>query len=154
MAADPKPTWSLLAKQLQVSKQSIARWRGLPGAPTEPDAPVWRAFIAENGLGVAGNRLSKQRESLLASSVEKKNRLLDIEIAQKERKTIERADVNKLLLRVASQQRAVLYAALEREYPGKVVGRTAAEVSLRGRELADRVCEIMDREIETWQSHD
>ncbi len=148
------PTWGNLSKHLKVSRQSVTEWRKLPGAPQEPASGPWKAFVEEHGLGVVGNRKSHRREFLLESAVEKKNRLLDLEIAQKERRTIYRADVNKLLLHVASQQRAVLYAALEREYPGKVVGRTAGEISQRGRELADRVCDIMNREIETWQKSD
>lgn len=85
---------------------------------------------------------------------QKEVRLLELKIAKEERRTIERAEVNKLLLHVASQQRAVLFAALEREYPGKVVGRTASEISAHGRALADRLCDVFTREVDTWQTHD
>ena len=85
---------------------------------------------------------------------QKEIRLLDMKIAREERRTVERAEVNTLLLHVASQQKAVLFAALEREFPGKVVGRTASEISAQGRALADRLCEIFQREVEQWQTHD
>ena len=85
---------------------------------------------------------------------QKEIRLLDMKIAREERRTVERAEVNTLLLHVASQQKAVLFAALEREFPGKGVGRTASEISAQGRALADRLCEIFQREVEQWQTHD
>ena len=85
---------------------------------------------------------------------QKEIRLLDMKIAREERRTVERAEVNTLLLHVASQQKAVLFPALEREFPGKVVGRTASEISAQGRALADRLCEIFQREVEQWQTHD
>ncbi len=150
----PKATWGLLAKSLRVSRTAIDAWKKLPSAPSEPDPKAWKAFVTENGLGVVGNRLGRRREVLLEDSVSKKNRLLDIEIANKERRTVDREEVNKLLLHVGSQQKAVLFAALEREMPGKVVGRTASEISAEGRKLALRLCTIFTREVETWQRQD
>jgi len=81
----------------------------------------------------------------------KEIRLLDIKIANEEKKTVSRSDVGKMLLRVSTLQRGRLYAALEREYPGKVVGRTAAEISSIGRALADELCDVFKAEEESWQ---
>ena len=102
-------------------------------------------------MGVVGNRLSKDREELLRENVEKKNTLLDLQIDRESRKSVDRASVGALLQRIAAMQKAVLYAALEREYPGKVVGRNAAEIGLLGRQLADRVSDVMQRDLEDWE---
>ena len=85
---------------------------------------------------------------------QKEIRLLDMKIAEQERQSVKRSDVSKLLLHVSSKQKAVLFAALEREYPGKVVGRTASEISAHGRALADRLCDVFAREVEQWQTQD
>jgi len=85
---------------------------------------------------------------------EVETKILEIKLAREERRSIERSEVNKLFLHVASQQKAVLFAALEREYPGKVVGRTASEISLAGRQLGDRLCAIFTREADQWQKQD
>lgn len=81
---------------------------------------------------------------------QRETRLIDLKIAQIERKSIDKAEVNKLLLHVSSQQKAVLFAALEREMPGKCVGKTASEIARFGRELGDRLCAIFTRAIEEW----
>ena len=123
----------------------------MPGAPASPNPAEWQQFIEENELGVVGNRLSKDREELLRENVEKKNTLLDLQIDRESRKSVDRASVGALLQRIAAMQKAVLYAALEREYPGKVVGRNAAEIGLLGRQLADRVSDVMQRDLEDWE---
>lgn len=147
-----EPEWGTLAKQLRVSRTAIFNWKKLPGAPEEANFEAWRDFVAAEGLGISGNRVGKKRETLLEGRAEKQNRLLDLQIAKEERKYVERAEVNKLLLAVSSRQKAQLYAALEREYPGKVVGRTVSEISVLGRELADRLCEIFQQPVEQWQT--
>ena len=100
---------------------------------------------------------ARTKEKLVNTKDEKTQkeiRLLDMKIEEQERQSVKRSEVSKLLLQVSSKQKAVLFAALEREYPGKVVGRTASEISAHGRALADRLCEVFAREVEQWQSHD
>lgn len=100
---------------------------------------------------------TRTKEKLVSTKEEKTQkeiRLLEMKIEEQERQTVKRSDVSKLFLHVSSKQKAVLFAALEREYPGKVVGRTASEISAHGRALADRLCDVFAREVEQWQSHD
>lgn len=146
----PTKTWSGLASALGFSRVSIGQWRKLPDAPATPDLGKWQEFIAENGLGIAGNRVGPERERLLAENLRHRNELLRLDLAARQRIMVERASVERLLMHVATQQKAVLFAALEREFPGKCVGRTAAEISMLGRELGDRLCLIFQREIENW----
>ncbi len=148
---DRAQTWGRLAKQLQVSTNAIREWRKLPGSPETPEYEPWKAFVAENQLGIAGNRVTPQREALLVESVQKKNRLLDLEIARKEGSSVDRSAVDALLVAVFTRQRAVLYAALEGEYPGKAVGRTASEIRVLGGQLAGRICDVFSRDVEKWE---
>jgi hypothetical protein len=50
-----------------------------------------------------------------------------------------RSDVNEMLGRAGSLIRGRLYAALEREFPARVYGRTHVEISAVGRALADEL---------------
>lgn len=123
----------------------------MPNAPQSPDLESWRAFIDAHELGIVGNRVSKDREQLLKEKLEKENKLLDLKIAREEGTSIDRTAVDALLLHVATMQKTVLYPALERELPAKAEGRTAAEISLIGREIGDRLCAVFSSQIETWQ---
>jgi hypothetical protein len=147
----PKDTWAKLAIRLRVSRTAIHDWRQLPGAPQEPDPEKWKEFVQANGLGQAGNQTSGQREELLTIAVEKRNRLLDLQIAREERKSVDRGEVDAMLLNVASLQKTVLYPALERELPAKAEGKTAVEIAVIGREIADRICETLSGAVESWK---
>jgi hypothetical protein len=150
--AKQKPeNWGTLAKRLHVSRTAIHEWKKLDGAPTEPNFEAWKAFVAENGLGVAGNRVSSKREGLLSDAARLKNRLLELEVARKEGRTVERTDMDTLHHKVFTRQKAVLFAALESEYPGKAVGRTASELRVLGRQLAERICDIFAQDVEGWE---
>lgn len=146
-----KPTWSKLSNRLRVSAKTVDLWKRLPGAPAEPDYEQWKAFVKERGLGVVGNRVGKSRESLLTENLVKKNRLLDLEIANKERKSVDRGEVDSLLLHVAAMQKTVLFPALERELPPRAEGKTAAEIAILGREIGDRLCDVFTATIEAWK---
>lgn len=143
-------TWAKLAIKLGVSVVALRQWRELPEAPEVPDVDRWKAFVEMSGLGVVGNRVGAGREELLKENLVKKNRLLDLEIAAKEKKVVDRAEVDALLLHISTLAKTTLYPALERELPPKAEGRTAAEISLLGRQLADRICDQMSRDIEVW----
>jgi len=126
-------------------------WRKLPGAPQNPDIEAWSTYVSDNDLGVVGNRVSQDREELLREKLTKENRLLDLKIAREEKTSVDRAEVDALLLHIATMQKTVLYPALERELPAKAEGHTAAEISLIGREIGDRLCAIFTSQIESWQ---
>lgn len=141
---------SALADELGVSRPTLNEWRDKPGAPTDRNVAAWEAFIAANGLGLSGNKTSKKREYWLTVRAEHDARIAAVKAAQAERSSVSRADVDALLLHVATMQKTVLFPALEREFPPKCEGRTAAEISLLGRELADRLCGIFTSAIESW----
>lgn len=149
-----KDTWAKLAIRLRVSRTSILAWRGLPDAPEVPDYERWKAFVAlmELGSGV-GNKVTKGREDLLKENLVKKNRLLDLEIEQKERKLVDRSQVNQMLLRVASLQKTVAFQKLEHEMPAKAVafGAPVEEMRKLGREAAEALCEIFAQELTKWE---
>lgn len=146
------PKWSDLAKELGVSRQTLFHWRKLANAPAAPDLEPWEIFVEENDLGT-GKKLSKEREMLLTERVRNQNRLLEIQIAEKERTVVSRAALVAVFTRVAATQRQILYQALVTEYPAQVEGRTMAEIRVLGRDTADRICGLMvalaDEKFET-----
>src|SRR4051812_48077152 len=104
--------WGTLAKRLHVSRTAIYEWKKLAGSPPDPNFEQWKAFIAENELGIAGNRVSGKREGLLSDAARLKNRLLELEVARKEGRTVERTDMDTLHHKIFTRQKAVLFAAL------------------------------------------
>lgn len=145
-----------LARALRVSRNAIDAWRtrfANTPTPTPPLANVaaWREFITTHGLGVVGNRVSPRRESLLEQINERKLRLADLEIARKEGRVVLRTDMDALHHAIFTRQMAVLSAALISEFPGKVVGRTVAEIRVYGTQLRDRLCDILSQDIAHWQ---
>lgn len=81
-------------------------------------------------------------------------RLLLLEEAQKLKKMVDRSDVDALLSSMGSLQKAVLYASLGNEYPGKCVGLTSAEIKVYGLQLADRICQVFQRNSDNWMDKD
>ncbi len=148
--SDAPFTWSKLAIRLSVSRVSLTEWRKLPDAPDVPDLERWLAFIELMGLGNVGNRVSESREELLKANLTKKNRLLDLQIAKEEKTVVDRSEVDTLLMHISTLAKTTLYPALERELPPRAEGKTAGEITLVGREIADRICEQMARDIEVW----
>ena len=152
----PKETWAKLAIRLGFSYETIRQWRDLPDAPEVPDLERWKAYVEVMGLGQVGNKTSKGREDLLKENLIKKNRLLDLEIALKERKVVDRSAVNQMLLRVASLQKTVVFQKLEHELPAKAVAFGAPMDPMRtlGREAAEGICDIFAQEMEKWSNED
>ena len=143
-------TWGKLAIKLGVSTRTLQDWRKLGDAPDRPDLERWAAYIELMDLGSAGNRVSATREQLLKENLEKKNRLLDLQIAKEERTVVDREEVNSLFLHITTLAKTILYPAMERELPPRAEGRSATEISLIGREIADRICDQMARDMEGW----
>ncbi len=144
-------TWPKLAIRLRVNRTTIWEWRKLEGAPQTANYKAWQEFIAQRELGLASNKTSRGREELLKENLVKKNRLLDLDIANKERKSVDRSEVDALLLHVATLQKTVLFPALENELPAKAEGKSAAEIRVLGREIGDRICDIFSSAIEAWK---
>lgn len=77
------------------------------------------------------------------SKVQMEMKLLKIRLDRENKRLVLRADVNAMLLNAATLIRNRLYAALEREMPARVIGRTPAEIAATGRVLADELVGIL-----------
>jgi hypothetical protein len=145
-------SWAALAKRLSISRRALFDWRKHPGAPSTPDLAEWEEYVEENSLGIAPNKLSPARAKLLEENLRKKNHLLDLEIAKQENRMIDAAAVNDFLHKVAFTQKTVFYSMLEGELPPRLVGKDQAEMSIIGRETADKLCDIFSTELDQWLS--
>jgi hypothetical protein len=145
-----KLSWGALAERLGVSRRSLGNWRKLPGAPGTCQLAPWRKFVEENSLGIAPNKITPDRARLMEENLVKRNRLLGLEIAKQEGKLVRTADVDQMLLRIASLQKIVLYQKLEREMPVRTDGKDTGEKLLIGRSIADELCEIFSQEADRW----
>jgi hypothetical protein len=145
-------SWVGLARHIGVGRRSLLDWRKRPGAPAEPDLAAWEEFIQDCGLGIASTRLSPEREKLLQENLRKKNHLLALQIAEKENRMVSTEAINEFLGRVATTQRAVFYGMLENDLPPRLAGKTAPEMSIIGRQTADKLCDIFSTELDQWLS--
>lgn len=146
-----QPDWGHLADQLKVSRRTLFNWRRLPGAPEATNLAVWQKYVEENSLNISPTKISPGRARLMEENLVKRNRLLDLEISKQERRVIERATVDELLLHVASLQKVVLAQKLEREMPARTEGKSAAERVLIGRAILDEVCGIFSSRATQWR---
>ena len=151
MRTKKRPNWGHLAQHLGVVPRTLSRWKHLPGCPATPDVEAWRKFVEENSLGISPTKISPGRARLMEENLVKRNRLLDLEIAKQERRVIERAAVDELLLHVASLQKVVLAQKLEREMPVRTEGKSAAEKVLIGRAILDEICGIFSSRATQWR---
>jgi hypothetical protein len=145
-----KKTWIGLAAELGYSRTALDTWRTLPKSPRTPSLALWRRFIKNHGLGIGGNSMSAARAAQIEQMNERRLRLADLEIERRESKTVLRSDAEGLNREIARRQRLVLTAALS-EYASLVVGRTAVEARMVGRDLADRVCDVFTRPLDQWE---
>lgn len=133
-------TWVLLASRLGVSNQTLTAWRAKPGAPTDTDPEAWEAFVREHGLGAkveSGAALARRQKTELETE------LLKAKLAKEQRRVIDREEVSRLMLRIATEQRSLLYQLLETELPPKCDGMTAGQMRPIMRDAADAICEKM-----------
>lgn len=145
-----KLTWMALAEKLEVSSQAVVNWRKLPGAPVTSDLEKWVSFVKENGLGLMGNRVGKDREALLIEKLETEIALNKAKLAKEERTVVDRSAVDAFLLHVATLQKTILYQRLCRELGPKGEGKTAQELNVFGQAVADELATIFSNAIESW----
>lgn len=154
MPSATKPITSdrALARALRISHTAISGWRQKFGAlaPRGHDVEEWRGFMLENGLGVAGNRVSKDREHWLTRAAEFRAKLLELEEQRVRGEIITRAEVNRLHLHVATSARSLLLQALETELPVRCDGLSAAAMRPIMRETVDRVIERLAPLVEEF----
>lgn len=130
------PSWSGLARQLGVSRQSFVSWRSLPDAPTEPDLEKWRVFIEVNSLGTDGSSTLKAlRAQLLTEQIQR----------EKRRNLVEARDLIPLRDSVAAASLArsiwqdCIRSKLEYESAARLVGKDVSEIRMEMRAIHDEL---------------
>lgn len=141
-----------LARALGVSPTTIADWRDKfpTDHPKAYDVEEWKKFVEEQGLGIAGNRVSEDREHWLTQQAEFKAKLLEIEHKKATGEIVLKADLDARDTRIAMAQKAALYEILTTELPVKSEGKTVVEIRALNREASDRVCVIMQDRLAEW----
>lgn len=147
MSDKPKElSWDGLALALETTRQSLVKWRSLPGAPTDRDVEKWKAFKAERGLGKATG------QDLKDEKIRHEIELLKAKVDREHRKVIDRDEVNRLLVHIGTDFRTMLYQFLETEAPPKLDGQSAAQMRPILREMADSILERAAGTIERFNN--
>lgn len=131
-------SWSALARELGVSRQSFVRWRSLPDAPITPDPKSWVLFIEKNELGTEGSATLKSlRAELLRVQIKRENRRFLVEgrelIALKD--SISAASLARTIWQHAIRSK------LEHQTAVRLVGKDFGEIHLEMRLIHDELVE-------------
>ena len=145
-----EPTWAEVAAALGCDQRALLTWRKREDAPQGKDVAAWTEYRDANGLGESGPKLAYKE--LREEKLRREIKLADISIAIKERRMIDRAEVDELLHHVAAQQRSRLYQYLETELPPKCEGLSASQLRPIFRGVADDLCDQMSVLVEKWRS--
>jgi hypothetical protein len=131
-------TWEAVAVACGVTRQSLVVWRKMPGAPGGCDIPAWKKFIDDTGLGKP-----KATGSLKDEKTRHEIEILKAKLDREHRRVIDREEVNRLLLHLATDGRTMLYQFLETELPPKLDGMSAVQMRPILREVADSIADRM-----------
>lgn len=142
-------TWTQLSKDIGFATQTVRDWRKLPGSPKTPDADKWREFIEENQLGVAGNRVSRDREYWLTKKAEKDVALLEIKIRKEEGSAIGIEEHDDYVGRLGQSIRSSLLT-LENVVP-RLAGKSQAEMRIEIRKEVDRFIAMFRKTMNEWK---
>ena len=142
-------TWADLAAALDASRQTIWRWRKLPGAPETPDIRQWAAFVEDNDLGPKDD---PETAALRSEKLKREIALLDIRLARERACVIPVTDLSDLLRRIADGQRRELLAWAQSHTPDTSPGRDLAEIRQAQVETAHRICDRMETGLSRWMS--
>lgn len=168
----PVTSWVTLAEVLGCHVRSLRNWSKMDGAPKansggQHSVPKWRKFIQDKGLVTKlGPETEEKRtkEELQVAQLERKNALLDIDIAERKGEVIPVEDIASRLQEVAQSQMAALRQKLEIEFPARFLellpadSLTAeqcetltADVRSRMKLTVDEVCALMQPLVESWE---
>ncbi len=146
-----RTTWTALAVALGFSREAFYRWRTLPGAPRTPDVAPWQTYIAANNLGAGvGNRVSDRREELLVAIAQENLAALKRKRAREEGQTVPLHEIDALHLHLSTLLKTTLYQRLSRELGPRCEGKSAVEINVVGRAIADELCETFRNGVESW----
>ena len=134
---------------------TINKLRKDAAAPKSNDPNEWDVWLDKHPeVGLAGNRVSEDREHWLTKQAEHRARLLEIERLKADGEVVMKSDLDARDARVALAQRTALYEILTTELPVKSEGKTAVEIRGLNRDAADRVCLIMQQKLNEWARAD
>ena len=141
-----------LARAIGVSPTTIADWRDKfpTDHPKGYDVGEWQKFMEEQGLGMAGNRVSEDREHWLTQQAEYKAKLLEIDHKKAVGDIVMKTELDLRDVKIAMAQKSALYDVFTTELPVKSEGKTAAEIRAMNRNACDRVCAIMQERLGEW----
>jgi transcriptional regulator with XRE-family HTH domain len=142
---------SELARRLGVQRGTLANWKQREGAPANRDVEAWLAFVEQNQLGLSGPKLGQLSKELKDDKLRHEIELLKARLAREQRAVIPAAEVNTLLLHVATSSRTLLYQFMETEAAPKLAGMDAAQMRPMLREMADTICEKMGDLIKDFE---
>lgn len=142
-------TQAELAQRIKFSAGAISGWKNLPGAPAELHVGQWLEFIKANDLG---KKPAKGKEALQKEKLETEIKINGLKIRREEGRTVEIAEVEERDLHLSTLMKTMLYQRLGRELGPRGVGKDASQLNLLGEQVADEICEIFQRGIETWKT--
>jgi hypothetical protein len=134
-----------------VSAAYLRKLLGRNGAP-RPDAAKTYAVaevVAWHKENTKDGSLDDQRKANLRKT-NAQAAILEIQLAEAERRSIPREEVERLLLHLAALSRATLYQLLENELPPRCEGLTAAQLRPIFRESADKVADTLSDGFKKW----
>jgi hypothetical protein len=137
----------MVAARYGVSVQTIKVWRQKEGAPIQPDAEQWDAFVKKHELGSKVHGAAGLREEKMKWEVE----ILKSKDAIIKRRVIDRDEVNQLLLHIATRSRTMLYQFLETELAPKLDGMSAVQMRPILRETADAIADMQADLVEQFE---
>lgn len=100
----------------------------------------------------AKNRYRENVDRLKAAKLEREGQKLELELLRLEGQTLEASDVDTFLLHVATEMKLSLYQVLVKELPPRAAGRTDAELTVLGRETAEKLCAIFSGNHTRWMT--
>jgi hypothetical protein len=140
--------WAVLAREVGATRQSIANWRKLDGAPEDPHVEQWRAFMEENNLGrstsatLTGLRADVEREKL---------RKLRRENEVAEGSVVPVDAVLTINRELSARLGLLLKVKLMTELPSLCVGQPIAEIRAVAQQKIDEICDVTTEGLLNWK---
>lgn len=127
-------SWSALARGLGVTRPTLYVWKSKPGHPEGRKLEDWQKWVDENDLGGDGGNPDLKDENLRL-----RNQKLQLEIAEKERKSIPKAEADRVVFHLATTTKTMIYQGTESTLAPKLDGMSAAQMRPILREWADEI---------------
>lgn len=144
-------SWAKLAEALSVSRQSVSRWRKMPGAPETPDLDEWQIFVTENDLGLGGNLSSEDKTELVKEKLRTDIDIAKVKLEKERGRLIDRNMVDGFLARYEVIWQSRGRSRFVNEIQPKLEGLGPAERrEVCKREWAEFCAEIKEV-VESWQ---